>query len=162
MTTFTDFFAEVAAEIVEMRTMNFDRENNTDDAYDTEEFEQDVEDYLTDNYEADCKNAEKLRTGKNKFGASYMGNLWSKVCDDLEDYYKKKTDKHECEWGGCEKEAVYCEQFGTDYCSEHICESQGGDWCTHEKCESCNESRRLDAIEAAEMEKIYGKYVPSC
>ena len=92
MTTFTEFFAEVAKEIVEMRTMNFDRESNTDDAITFEDFEQDVEEYLNDNCEADCKNAKKLRTGAN-----YMENLWHQVCADLEEFYKGTESEHKCD-----------------------------------------------------------------
>jgi hypothetical protein len=81
---------------------------------------------------------------------------WETLEYVLEEYCKMKGT-HKCEWGDdCEKPAVYCKEFGLEYCSEHICESQGGSWCNHNDCGSCNEARRLDAIEAAEMEALHG------
>jgi hypothetical protein len=159
---YEQFILEIVEGLTEQRIGNFDREQNTDDAYTFEEFEEEYKEFMNDNFgdvsvgDRDYAYLTKLR--EDPYGPQ---DIWSGVCEDLENHYEEQ-DKHECQWGGCDKEAVYCEEFGTEYCSEHICESQGGAWCNIEKCASCNEARRLDAIEEAEMEKIYGVYVPSC
>ena len=92
---------------------------------------------------------------------------WEALEYVLEEYCKM-NGKHMCEWvstrwvngnwesDDCEEPAVYCKKFGLVYCSMHICESEGGDWCENEDCASCNEARRLDAIETAEMEALHG------
>jgi len=147
------FILEIVEGLTEERIGNFSREQNTDDAYTFEEFLPELEDFLNDNYgdvlfgEPNQKHINFLREHPEEREDIYGG-----VCQDLEEYYKEQ-DKHECQWGGCDKEAVFCEEFGTEYCSEHICESQGGAWCDIEKCKSCKEARRLDAIEEAEMLK---------
>ena len=89
---------------------------------------------------------------------------WEALEYVLEEYCKMNR-KHMCEWvssrrvngnwvqdDDCEEPAVYCKTFGLVYCSMHICESEGGSWCENMDCASCNEARRLDAIEAAKEE----------
>ena len=156
--SYNAFILEIVEGLTEERILNFYREQNTDDAYTFQEFLPELEDFLNENYgdavvgEPNHKHLAHLREHPEE-----REDIWAGVCQDLEEHYGENENPHMCEWGAdCEKPAVYCKEFGLEYCSEHICESQGGSWCNHNDCGSCNEARRLDAIEAAEMEALHG------
>ena len=155
--SYYDFILEIVEGLTEERIGNFYREQNIDDAYTFEEFLPELEDFLNDNYgdilfgEPNHKHLTFLRKHPEE-----REDIWAGVCQDLEEYYEKE-EPHKCEWSDdCEKPAVYCKEFGLEYCSEHICESLGGSWCDYNTCGSCNKARAADAIEAAKMEAQYG------
>jgi hypothetical protein len=153
---YEQFILEIVEGLTEQRIGNFDREQNTDDAYTFEEFEEEYKEFMNDNFgdvsvgDRDYAYLTKLR--EDPYGPQ---DIWSGVCEDLENHYKEQ-DKRECQWGGCDDEAVCCKTYGLEYCAEHICESQGGDWCDDETCEACNEARRLLRIMLEEDEKNNG------
>lgn len=148
---FRNFFDEVVEEIVEMRTANFDREHNIDDAYTIDECKQDVTEYLKDKCEADDEDVKMFHTDK------WINSLHHDICLDLEDHYKLEDNSEtglciSATRKICPKTAVCCKTFKEKYCAECICERMGGSWCNDTTCESCNDSRVADAIEAAKEE----------
>ena len=163
------FILEIVEGLTEERILNFYREQNTDDAYTFQEFLPELDDFLNDNYgdavagEPNHKHLAHLREHPEE-----REDIWDGICQDLEEHYGKNENPHMCEFVGggmvngtmwgyeCEKPAVYCREIGLVYCSEHICDTNGGSWCEYDDCASCNEARRLDAIEEAAMEALHG------
>lgn len=168
--SYHQFIVEIKEALIEERITNFYPEQNTDVAYSFEEFLSELEDYLNDNYgdegdsEADKKHLAFLREHPEE-----RQDIWSGVCDDLEEYYDKfEKEGCECEWVNdhdgkpitfCYKPAVYCKTYGLEYCSEHINEAEGGSWCEDKTCDSCNKARAEDVIEAAKADAAYERFL---
>jgi hypothetical protein len=99
--------------LTEERTANFEREQNTDDAYTFEEFLEELEEYLENNYgdegdsEEDKENLAHLREHPE-----IREDIWAGVCDDLEEYYEEKVL---CGWCAESGKDCQCDDSGESY-----------------------------------------------